>query len=251
MRNTIIITLLTLITNIFISGCTSGSSTTPVHGKNSTAAEYNAKLGAEYISKNRLTLANEKLTKALSQNPRSENANHYYALLQEKLGSNNVALKHFKRAIKVSKNNPDLHNNYGSFLCKIGHYKQAIPEFALAIQDPLYKTPEFAYTNAGVCLEKSNSKENIEVYFRKALEINPKFPSALYQMSKLNWKQGNVAKAQAFLFRFNDASKQTPESLFLCKKINDKLNNSTEAEKCFSQLLTYFPSSKEAKEVKQ
>lgn len=251
MRHTIIITLLTLITNIFISGCTSGSSTTPAREKNSTAAEYNAKLGAEYIHKNRLTLANEKLTKALSQNPRSENANHYYALLQEKLGSNAIALKHFKRALKISKKSPDLHNNYGSFLCKMGQYEQAIPEFALAIQNPLYKTPEFAYTNAGVCLEKSDSKENIGTYFRKALEINPTFPSALYQMAKLNWKQGNVAKAQAFLFRFNDVSKQTPESLFLCKEINEKLDNNVQAEKCFSQLLTHFPSSKEAKEIRR
>ena len=246
-KNRIKITLLAIFTSIFIASCSSG--TTPIRGKNTKASEYNAKLGAEYLRQNRLTLSNEKLTKALAQSPYSENANHYYALLQEKLGHSAKASKHFKRAIKSSKRNPDLHNNYGSFLCKTGHYKQAISEFALAVKDPLYKTPEFAYTNAGVCLNKSGDLEKSEDYFREALRINPKFSTALFQMANLNWKQGNAAKAQAFLFRYNDVAKQTPESLLLCKKINDKLGEVAQAEKCASQLLSDFPSSTAAREI--
>ena len=228
-----------------LTSCTSGG-TTNVRSKSSQAAEYNAKLGAEYLRKNRLTLAAEKLQKALSQNPYSESANHYYALLQQKLGNNPLALKHFKRAIKVSQRNPDLHNNYGSFLCSIKRYKQAIREFAIAVKDPLYKTPEFAYTNAGVCIAESDTGENPEPYFRKALEINPKFSSALYQMAKFSWQNGNPAKAQAFLFRYNEVATQTPESLLLCKQVNEKLGETQQAEKCVSQLLTHFPASEEA-----
>ena len=247
MNNTIISLLLGLAIITSLASCASG--TTSTRSKNLKAAEYNASLGAEYLRKNRLTLANEKLSKALEQNPNSENANHYYALLQEKLNNNATALKHFKRAIRASKRNPNLHNNYGSFLCNMGQYRQAISEFAQAVKDPLYKTPEFAYTNAGVCIEKSNSKESSEAYFRKALEINPKFASALFQMAKLNWKQGNISKAQAFLFRYNDVARQTPESLLLCKKINEKLGELAQAEKCVSQLLSHFPSSKEANNI--
>lgn len=247
MRNTIISLLLSLTLSTSLISCASG--TTPIRSKNSKAAEYNASLGAEYLRKDRLRLANEKLSKALQQNPNSENANHYYALLQEKLNNNATALKHFKRAIRVSKRNPDLHNNYGSFLCNMGQYRQAISEFALAVKDPLYKTPEFAYTNAGVCIEKSNSKENPEAYFRRALEIKPQFASALFQMAKLNWKQANASKAQAFLFRYNEVAQPTPESLLLCKKINERLGESALAENCVSQLLSHFPSSKEANEV--
>lgn len=242
MKNIIIL----LLSSMLLS-CTSG--TTAVHSKNAKAAEYNASLGAEYIRKNRLVLANEKLSKALAQSPNSENANHYYALLQEKLNNNATALKHFKKAIKVSKRNPDLHNNYGSFLCNMGQYRQAISEFAQAVKDPLYKTPEFAYTNAGVCIEKSNSKESPEAYYRKALEINPKFASALFQMAKLKWKQQETSKAQAFLFRYNETAQQTPESLLLCKQINEKLGDQIQAEHCVSQLLTHFPSSKEASNI--
>ena len=247
--NKIIITVLSLVISSTLVSCTSGGGTSNVRGKNAQAAEYNAKLGAEYLRKNRLKLADEKLSKAISQSPYSENANHYYALLQEKLGNNATALKYFKRAIKISKRNPDLHNNYGSFLCNMGQYKHAIKEFGLAVKDPLYKTPEFAYTNAGVCLRKSNSKEDSERYFRKALEINPKFGSALYQMAKLNWEQENAAKAQAFLFRYNDVARPTPESLLLCKHINDKLGEQTQADKCVSQLLSNFPSSEEARKI--
>ena len=232
-----------LITSLVLSSCSSEPSK---YIENDQAAEYNAKLGAEYLKQNRLKLAYEKLSKALQQNPNSLRVNHYYALLQEKLGRSSSAQKHFKKALKISPNNPELHNNYGSFLCKIGHYDQALSQFSQAIKDPLYKTPEFAYTNAGVCLKKSGKTQNYEDYFRKALQQKPQFNLALYQMALLKLKQGNTAKAQAFLYRYHDVAKQTPESLLLCKQIHDKLGERVEADKCISQLLNNFPNSEAA-----
>ena len=163
MKPTIITHTVILIASLVLSSC---SSEPYKISKNNQAAEYNAKLGAEYLKQNRLTLAHEKLTKALQQNPHSFRVNHYYALLQEKLGANTVAQQHFQKALTMRPNNPELHNNYGSFLCKRGHYNKALLQFAQAIKDPLYKTPEFAYTNAGVCLKKSGKTQNYEDYFR-------------------------------------------------------------------------------------
>lgn len=237
-----------LIASLLLSGCSSEPSKL---GNNSHAAEYNATLGAEYLKQNRLKLAHEKLTKALQQNPNSFRVNHYYAVLQEKLGKDSLAQQHFQKALTIRPNNSELHNNYGSFLCKIGNYNKALSQFAQAIKDPLYKTPEFAYTNAGVCLKKSGKTQHYEAYFRKALQLKPQFDLALYQMALLKLKQGNTAKAQAFLYRYHDIAKQTPKSLLLCKQIHDKLGEMVEADKCISQLLSNFPHSKEANELSQ
>jgi len=235
--------------SLFLSNCSSEPIT--YSSKNQKAAEYNAQLGAEYLKQNRLKLAHEKLSKALQQNSKSVQVNHYYALLQERLGDMPLAKQHFQKALTMTQNNPELQNNYGSFLCKMGDYDKALSRFAQAIKDPLYKTPEFAYTNAGVCLKKSGKTQNYEEYFRKALQLKPQFDLALYQMALLKWKQGNTAKAQAFLYRYNDIAKQTPKSLLLCKQIHDKLGEMVEANKCISQLLNTFPNSEAASKLSQ
>jgi len=250
MKAPIISSAVVIISILFLSSCVS-EPTQQYKVKNKKAAEYNAKLGAEYLKQQRLKLAHEKLSKALQQNPKSVHVNHYYALLQEKLGHRLLAQQHFQKALTINQNNPELHNNYGSFLCKIGDYDKAVSQFAQAIKDPLYKTPEFAYTNAGVCLKNSGKTQNYEDYFRKALQLNPQFDLALYQMALLKWKQGNSAKAQAFLYRYNDIAKQTPKSLLLCKQIHDKLGEMVEADKCISQLLSTFPNSEEVSKINQ
>ena len=44
-----------------------------------------------------------------------------------------------------------------------------------------------------------------EQYFRRALDINPNFPEALYQMAQLSYDQQNYLQARAFIERFNSA----------------------------------------------
>ena len=78
-------TLMARITNLgallfftfFLASCSS------VGVKSDKAANVNADLGIRYLQAGRLNLANEKLLKALKQNPNSPTANHYFAILQQ------------------------------------------------------------------------------------------------------------------------------------------------------------------------
>ena len=204
------------------------------------AASYNAQLGAKYLQAGRLKLANEKLEKALKQNPDSSEVNHFYAILQQRIGDNKAATKHFKKAIRINKKDPNLLNNYGSHLCQIGHVTEAVEHFKLAIQNPFYTTPEFAYTNAGICLLKKNDDALAESYFRKALDKNAIFGSALFQMAKLNYHQGHYAKAQAFLLRYDEKNDAAEETLILCSNINKQLGDLNKAEACTEKRLRLF-----------
>jgi len=223
-----------------LSACSSNKSK-PDPDKNK-ASSYNARLGAEYTRKGRLVLANEKLLKALEQNPNSSDANHYYALLQQKLGLNQTADLHFRKAISITPKNPDLLNNYGSYLCQNGKYQSATQHFMAAINDPLYTTPEFAYTNAGICIKKSGDTATAEQYFRKSLQLKPTFASALYQMAKVKFEQGDYNRAQAFLQRYHERNQEVTESLSLCVKINRRLGDLNEASRCRSKLAGRFQS---------
>ena len=232
---------------LHLAGCTTTSSSgKPDRAK---AAEYNAKLGAGYLQRGRYDLAKEYLEKALKKDHNSSMAQHYYALLQEKLGRDDQANRYFRLALKQDGKNPELLNNFGTFLCKQGQHTEAVNAFLRAAGDPLYKTPEFAYTNAGICLEKQGRKDTAEAYFRKALTYNDKFPLALYNLAQLAHEQNENAKAQAFLYRYNEQAPSSPETLLLCYRIHQSLHENDKAENCANRLLARFPASPEANEL--
>ena len=172
------------------------------------AADYNSELGIRYLQQGRLKLADEKLIKSLAQSLNSAQSNHYFALLQERLGLTKQADTHFKKAIKVTPRDPELRNNYGSFLCKTGQAQASVTQFLSAISNPLYSTPERAYTNAGICLREAGSAKDAqaEKYFLLALERRISFPSALLELSKLYGDQGNRAKSQEFMTRYRNVT---------------------------------------------
>jgi len=213
------------------------------------AAEYHAQLGVGYLQRNRLNLANEYLKKALKANPRSPEVQHYNALLQERLGRQEQAGQHFAKAMRLDSDNPELLNNYGSYLCKQGEIQKAETVFMRAADDPLYKTPEFALTNAGICLKKQGAYRQAEQYLDKALEARQNFPSALFHIAELSHQQNKNAKAKTYLYRYNERVSDTPETLLLCYRIHIALSEHKAAQRCLSRLLANFPDSREAKKL--
>lgn len=215
------------------------------------ASDVNSELGIRYLQNGRLQLANEKLTKSIAQNPNSSKSNHYFALLQQKLRDNNKASFHFSKAIRLDPKNPELRNNYGSFLCDSKQANKAVNQFLIAVKDPLYRTPAYAYTNAGICLREVGNDARAEKLLRSALKKSPNFPSALLEMANIYHDRGIYPKAQAFMLRYENVGKSSPKALRLCTEINTQMNNNTKAGSCRSALLRLFPSSEEALQVTQ
>lgn len=222
---------------------------TSVGVKSDKAASVNADLGIRYLQAGRLPLANEKLEKALDQNPDSPAANHYYALLQQRLGNTAKAAQYFNKAVRLKPKDPEIRNNYGSYLCDNGKPQAAIQQFTAALNDPLYSTPEFAYTNAGICLRKTGNHVKAEEYFRNALRKKSAFPSALLEMAGLYKDRKNYPRAQAFMSRYESVGKSSPKALELCSMINLKMNDIAKSESCKTALLRLFPESAEAQRV--
>lgn len=226
---------------ISLLGCSNTGSTS-----SSSKGSHYTKLGIGYLQKGRLDLATLNLEKALKRSPRSADTHHYYALLQQQLGNSQKATKHFRKAIRINPKDPDLLNNYGSWQCKNGQYTEAEKAFLSAASDPLYRTPEFAYTNAGICVGKDQRPQQAEDYLRQALKKNNRFPEALYQMAKLNYEKGNDAKAEAFLYRYNEVAPARPDTLLLCYQVQTRLDEGVKAEACATKLRAAFPDSQAA-----
>lgn len=228
-----------------LAACSSGQKTP----RNSEASEINTRLGLAYLRSNDLNQSKEKIEKALKQDPKSANAMMAYGLLLQKLEEPEKAEVYFKKAISIAPKNPDLRNNYGGFLCQQGRYEEGVKQFMVAMNDPLYKTPEYAADNIGNCYLKSGDMVRAEAYYRKALEIDKYFPQALYHMARLSFLNQNYLSARAYLQRFKAVAGDIPGTLWLCYQVELELNNSLDANRCADKLLQQYPDSKEASQL--
>lgn len=215
------------------------------------AAESNVRLGAAYIRQGMYGAANEKLARALEQNPDSAEVHSVYAVLLDELGKNEQAEKHFKRALDLDDEKSDIRNNYGNFLCRQGKVDEAVEQFQKALLDPLYETPAYAFANAGSCLMRVPDLERGEEFLRKALQHNKNLPSALFQMAKLNYLKSQYAASKTYLERYHKASGKSPESLWLGIKLAWQVSDKETASSYGLLLKNQFPDSVETQKLLQ
>jgi type IV pilus assembly protein PilF len=81
------------------------------------ASKINVQLGVGYYQQGNLELANEKLLKALDQDPESSQAHFAYAVLQHRFLHKEKAEEHFRKAIDLNPENSEALSNFGAFLC--------------------------------------------------------------------------------------------------------------------------------------
>ena len=162
---------------------------------------------------------------ALEADPNYYATHNAMALLYQRLGDPAIAERHFKRAIALNNNDSLSKNNYGIFLCQTNRYEEAEKVFLSAAANPLYETPEVAFTNAGTCALLNTQTAAAEKYFREALAINPQVPSALLQMAQISYDQSNFLNARAYLQRYQSQARHTASSLELGIKIEQQLGD--------------------------
>ncbi len=217
----------------------------PGQTQDEKASAINVQLGIGYMQQNKLDLASEKLTKAIRQNPESASANNAYAILQERLKQLDLAEYHYEKATELDTNNAQAANNYGTFLCRNGRELESEKYFMRALDNPLYSTPEYAYTNAAICLMKVDQNVQAEKYLRKALTERSDFGPALLTMGSLLFDETNYKDAKIYLDRYHLVGRPSPRSLWLSIQAAWEINPDTDVTELVERLQTDFPESKE------
>lgn len=231
-----------------LGGCNQ-SNIRPEDQHKASSAVANMELGIEYMREGKKAIALELLQKALEQDPGLAEAHNAIAVLYESLGETDKADDHFRRAISLDPKNSQAHNNYGGFLCRNQRWDDAEENFLKAASNPLYETPEVAYTNAGICANTAKDTAKAEQFWRKALELNPKFPAALLQMARLTVNQKDFMRARAYLQRLHEVARPNAESLWLGIQTERALGDKN-AEASYTLLLKNgFPNSPQTKQL--
>lgn len=241
--------LILLAVAMAMSACTNTPNVRDQDSQATRAAGVNVQLGAGYMKQGKNELALSKLNRALEEDPKLPSAHYVIAILYERLGEFEKADTHYRRAVDLAPDDPEAHNNYGTFLCGQNRLKEADTQFLAALKNPLYKTPEFAYTNAGVCALKIPDAAKAEGYFRQALQVNPRFGNALFEMAQLDFNKGDYLPARGYLQRLMEVSQPSPEALWLGVRIERTLGDHAAAASYAKVLKTDFPNSKETESL--
>lgn len=213
----------------------------------SSPARLNVELGKAYIHEGDYKQAMTKLQRAVAQSPNYPEAHGTLAILHWRLGELDQAERAFREAISLDPKEPQFHNNYGVFLCERGRYEAAEEQFMQALANPLYETPEHAYTNAGLCALRAGNRDRAETHFRAALQRNPKFAPALLRMGEISYDKELYLQSRAYLQRYGEVAPPTAESLWLGVRAERKLGDRDAAASYALRLRSRFPDSEQTR----
>lgn len=228
-----------------LAACASGGPSKTTLGEQHTqeqrAAQLNVRLAQGYIEQNELEIARDKLVKALALDPKSADAHSTMAVLYERIGRSERAEEHFRRAVELEPEKGNTLNNYGTYLCRHGRYDEADAMFRRALDDPFYRTPAVAASNAGLCALSAGNLPQAEAYLRRTLEASPRDPTALLELARLHFREGDFLRARAFMQRLEASAPPSARALALAADIETRLGDARAAERYRTRLQTEFP----------
>ena len=171
------------------------------------------------------------------------------AVLYARIGQNDKAEEHYRRAAELRPKAGNENNNYGAFLCKLGRYSESAAYFERAVADPFYQTPAVALTNSGTCAIKGGKLDVAERDLRSALEREPDNAEALFQMASVLYLKGDFFRARAFIQRYEGVGQQSADALLLGRNIELRLGNGKTAQDYTRRLRDKFPDSEQARSL--
>lgn len=249
-----IIVLLMLLINGCAQQSVHGDLTAEQHQKRmQQSAKIHTELAAEYYHRGQLGIAIDEITEALQADASYAPAHNVLGLVYMALHDNDMAHKNFKQALTLTPNDPEVHNNYGWFLCQRmpQQMDKAMDHFLVAIRDRMYSTPERSFANAGACEIKRGDYDAAAEYFRRALLIQSNYSPAVVGLIEVDFRKGSVAGAKTSLSKHMQRSKLTPEGLWLAIQIEREMGDQYAADSYQFQLQKHFPNSKEAMALRE
>jgi type IV pilus assembly protein PilF len=226
-----------------------GCASIPQHSGSTSedAAGYNVQLGLGYLQQGNLAVAKEKLERAQHESPRSPRVHSALGLLYERLGEPKRADEEYRTALRYAPKDPEVANNYAVFLCKSDRTEEGVKYFLEAARNPLYRTPESAYTNIAVCLRAAHRDEEAKQNLQLALTIKPNFAEAAYQLTDLEFQRGHLNDARTALIAYTERFDATPDLLLLGVRIARAMGDRVAAERYARSLRMDFPTSEQAR----
>lgn len=239
-----------------LAGCASGRGNSGkaelATASDQTAAQHRAEirmqLAVGYYQQGQYPVALDEVKLALAADPNYVEAYGMRAVIYMAMGEMTLAEDNFQRALALAPHNPELANNYGSFLCQNNRVAEAMPQFEAALKNPAYKSPATADNNAGSCALKTKDYKTAEKYLLQALQLTPDLPATNANLAQVYYAQHDYARANFFITRLGKLAKMeslTADVLWLAIKVQHKLGDTGAEAGWATQLRRHHPGSAE------
>jgi type IV pilus assembly protein PilF len=211
-------------------------------------ASIRLQLAVGYFQDGKLEVALDEVKQAIAVNPDYADAYGLRALIYSQMGELVLADDNYQRALKLAPRNPDLANNYGSFLCQQGRGAQAMPYFESALKNPVYQSPVKALLNAGSCSLKLKNFEAAERYLLDALRYEPDHPITNANLARVYYERRDYQRAGFFINRVKTTAKLdslSAEVLWLAVRIDRRTGDKASEASMGTLLRRHHPGSPE------
>ena len=230
-----------------------GSTTELKTASDQTQAEKRAairlQLAVEYYQDGKYEIALDEIKKAIAANGDYADAYGVRALIYTAMNELPLAEENYQHALRLAPRNPELANNYGTFLCqRANRPAEAMRHFEAAIANPAYRTPVSAMVNAGQCSLKTNNIDAAERYLLEALRLNPGLPTVNTGLARVYYERRDLERAGFFINRLLETAKLetlSADALWLAMRIGRKAGDRTHEASLAAQLRRRFPGSPE------
>jgi type IV pilus assembly protein PilF len=231
-----------------MQGSTEELKTASDHTAADKRASIRLQLAVGYFQEGKMEVALDEVKQAIAASPEVADAYGLRALIYSQMGELTLADENFQRALKLAPRNPELANNYGSFLCQQGRGEQGIALFESALKNPLYQSPVKALLNAGSCSLKMKKFDAAERYLLDALRYEPDHLATNINLARVYYDRRDYPRAGFFINRVKAAAKPDslqPDVLWLAVRIDRKLGDKGAESAMATQLRRHHPASSE------
>jgi protein O-mannosyl-transferase len=177
-------------------------------------------------------------TDAVSSSPRSADARYNLGYVNFLNGNYEVSEKNYKEAIELNPNSPILSPKYYLNLGIIYENESRLDEAGQYYKKALNLEPRFAlaYCNLGTIYYKQGNLKEAEDNYQKAISIEPKFPLALYNICSIYFQQQKLVEAEDYCKRAVTFDRDFTKAYFALISIYVSKENFEEAIKLVEEL---------------
>jgi len=206
-------------------------------------------LAVEYYQDGKYEIALDEIKKAIAADGDYADAYGVRALIYTAMNELPLAEENYQHALRLAPRNPDLANNYGTFLCqRANRPPEAMRHFDAALANPAYRTPVSAMVNAGQCSLKTKNIDAAERYLLNALRYNPNLPATSAGLARVYYERRDFQRAGFFIHRLTEVSTLdtlSADSLWLAIRVGRKTGERANEASLLAQLRRRFPGSPE------
>ncbi len=152
--------------------------------------------------------------------------------------------------MKLEPDNFDILTAYAVFLYEQDRHDEARVLLNQVVNAPFYKKTWVAYSYLGLYDLQNNQQRQAEIKFYKALQTDPEYSLALFEMAKIRYAKSEMMSARAFIERYFSVAGKTLDGLELGIKIETALQTYDLVEQYQLELKRSFPYSDAAANIK-